>query len=253
MSRRSGRAREFVAVHVDEQRPGVGAVLLDRPATNALTRQVYRELIDAATEVSTRADIAAVVLFGGHEIFCAGDDVPELRTLSAREVGVAAGLRHDAIEAVAAIPKPTVAAVTGYALGSGLTLALAADWRVAGDNVKVGATEILAGLIPGGGGLARLARTVGAGHAKELAYSGRFVHAEEAAALGLADELVAPDGVYDAAAAWAHRFVDAPAPALAAAKAIIDGSVAVRRKLVAQERRRYVEVFAAGQTDANAG
>lgn len=249
----TGTPREFVAVYTDDQRPGVGTLLLHRPPNNALTRQVYREVIDAAAEVSARTDIAAVILFGGHEMFCAGDDVPELRTLSAAEAGVAAGLRHDAVDAVAAIAKPTVAAVTGYALGSGLTLALAADWRVSGDNVKVGATEILAGMIPGGGGLARLARVVGTSRAKEMAYSGRFVHAEEAESLGLVDELVAPDGVYDAAAAWAQRFVDAPAGALAAAKAVIDGTVAVRRKQVAEERRRYVEVFAAGQSDVHAG
>ena len=241
-------AREFVTVHTDAERAGVGTVLIDRPPTNALTRQVYRELISAAEEVSARADIAAVILFGGHEIFCAGDDVPELRTLSADEAGVGAGVRHDAIEAVAAIPKPTVAAVTGYALGSGLTLALAADWRISGDNVKVGVTEILAGLIPGGGGLARLVRVVGTGRAKELVYSGRFVDAEEAAALGLVDALVAPDGVYDAAAAWAQRFVDTPPAALAAAKAVIDGGVAARPKHIADERRRYVEVFAASQS-----
>ena len=105
--------------------------------------------------MAERDDIAAVILFGGHEIFSAGDDVPELRTLTAaggRDRG--AGCASEAIDAVAAIPKPTVAAITGYALGSGLTLALAADWRVSGDNVKVGATEILAGLIPGGGGMA---------------------------------------------------------------------------------------------------
>jgi len=126
-------------------------------------------------------------------------------------------------------------------------MALAADWRISGDNVKVGVTEILAGLIPGGGGMARLVRVVGVSRAKELVYSGRFVDAEEAAALGLVDALVAPDGVYDAAAVWAQRFVDAPPAALAAAKAVIDGGVAARPKHIAEERRRYVEVFAASQ------
>jgi enoyl-CoA hydratase len=120
---------------------------------------------------------------------------------------------------VAAIPKPTVAAVTGYALGAGLTLALAADRRISGDNVKVGATEILDGLPPAGGGAARLARAVGESNAKDLVFSGRFVGAKEALAMGLVDELVAPDHVYDAAAAWARRFVDASPELLAAAKA----------------------------------
>jgi enoyl-CoA hydratase len=141
---------------------------------------------------------------------------------------------------VAAIPKPTVAAVTGYALGAGLSLALTADWRVSGDNAKFGATEILAGLIPGGGGCARLARTVGEARAKELAFSGRFVGAEEALTLRLVNELVAPDHVYDEALSWARRFIDAPAAALAGAKALIDG-----RLDHDSEVERYGEVFAA--------
>ena len=220
--------REFVSLHTGDERPGVGTVLVTRPPINALTRQVYRELTDAAAEERHRDDIAAVIIISRNEIFSAGDDVPELRTLSAAEAERGAEVRHLAIEAVAAIPKPTVAAVTGYALGSGLTLALAADWRIGGDNVKVGATEILAGLIPGGG-MARLTRTVGVSRAKDLVFSGRFVDAGEAVALGLLDEMVAPDHVYDNAVAWAERFAAGPQEALAAAKAVIDGTVEKRR------------------------
>ena len=110
----------------------------------------------------------------------------------------------------------------GFALTAGLTLALAADWRVSGDNVRFGATEILAGLVPGAGGLASLTRAAGASRAKDLVFSGRFVDAEEALALGLIDEMVAPDAVYDAAAAWVRRFLDCPTQALAAAKAGIN-------------------------------
>lgn len=216
--------REFVSIHFGEQQPGIATILINREPTNALTRQVYRELASAAAEVADRAEVAAVILFGGHEIFSAGDDVPELLTLDAGEAVAAAGARRAAVDAVAAIPKPTVAAVTGYALGAGLSLALAADWRVCGDNAKLGATEILAGLVPGADGCARLVRTVGVSRAKELAFSGRFVGAEEALALGLVDELVAPDHVYEAAAAWVNRFADAPSAALAGAKALIDGA-----------------------------
>jgi len=232
--------REFVGVHVSDQQPGIGTLVLNREPTNALTRQVYRELAAAAEEVSRRADIAAVILFGGHEIFCAGDDVPELNTLDRAEAEAADRIRRAALDAVAAISKPTVAAITGYALGAGLSLALAADWRVAGDNAKVGATEILAGLVPGGGGCALLTRTVGPSRAKELAFSGRFVGPEEALGLRLVDELVAPDNVYDAALAWAVRFSDAPAAALAGAKALIDGNLDA-----AGQAQRYGEVFAA--------
>ena len=236
---------EFVSVHLDPGHPGVGTLVLSRPPTNAMTRQVYREMERAAAEVSNRDDIAAVVLFGGHEIFSAGDDVPQLRTLTTSEVESWVRAHRAAVDAVAAIPKPTVAAITGYALGAGLGLALAADWRVSGDNVRFGATEILAGLVPGGDGMARLARTVGASRAKELVYSGRFFDAEEALELGLIDEMAAPDGVYDAAAAWASRFVDGPRSAFAAAKAAIDGVYALPpAERWDAERRRYLDVFA---------
>ena len=248
---------EFVSVVVRDgaDSAGVATLVLSRPPTNAMTRQFYREIAAAAAELAPRDDVAAVVLFGGHEIFSAGDDIPELRTLTAPEADTAARVRREAVDAVAAIPKPTVAAITGYALGAGLTLALAADWRVSGDNVKFGATEILAGLIPDGGGMARLTHATGASKAKELVFSGRFFDAEEALALGLIDEMVAPDHVYDAAVAWAERFLDGPQHALAAAKAGInavfeDGFGLESADRLAAERRRYAEVFAAGHSGA---
>jgi enoyl-CoA hydratase len=236
---------EFVTVHLDPAHPGVGTLALSRPPTNAMTRQVYREIERAAVEVGRREDIAAVIVFGGHEIFSAGDDMPQLRTLTAPEAESWIRVHRAAVDAVAAIPKPTVAAITGYALGAGLGLALAADWRVSGDNVRFGATEILAGLVPDGAGMARLARTVGAGRAKEMVYSGRFFDAEEALALGLIDDMVAPDGVYDAAAAWASRFVDGPPAALAAAKAGIDDALELTPAEQLAAERRYLDVFAA--------
>ncbi|MGI9124265.1 MAG: enoyl-CoA hydratase [Mycobacterium sp.] len=236
--------REFVGVHTHEDQPGIGTVLITREPTNALTRQAYRELVSAVQEVSERDDISAVILYGGHEIFSAGDDIPELRTLDRAGAETADRVRRAAIDAVASIPKPTVAAVTGYALGAGLSLALAADWRVCGDNVRLGATEILAGLVPGGGGCPRLARAIGPARAKELAFSGRFVAPEEALAMGLVDELVAPDNVYESALAWANRFTDAPGAAVAGVKALIDAEFGDRLDAQAQERR-YGEVFVA--------
>jgi len=235
---------EFVSVHVGADHRGIGTIVLSRPPTNTLTRQAYREIGRVAAEVAERDDIAAVIVFGGHEILSAGDDLDELRTLTVAEADAAARLRQDAIDAVAAIPKPTVAAVTGYALGSGLSLALAADWRVGGDNAKLGCTDILAGLIPSGGATQRLPRVIGVSKAKELVFSGRFVDAREASAIGLLDEVVAPDDVYDAAASWAGRFVAGPARALAAAKAAIDaGAQRPTADALADERRLYVEAF----------
>src|ERR1700687_4795412 len=158
---------EFVSVHTSDEQPGIATMLLSRPPTNALTRQVYREIISAAADLGRRDEISAVIIFGGHEIFSAGDDMPELRALSADEAEVAARGCREAVDALAAIPKPPAAAITGYALGGGLTLALGADWRVSGDNAKFGATEILAGLIPGGGGTPRRGGGNGGGRGTE--------------------------------------------------------------------------------------
>lgn len=214
--------REFVSVHVADDATadarGIATVLLNRPPTNTLTRQVCRELAEAASEIGRRDDVTAVILFGGHEIFSAGVDVAEVRTLDDDEATVAAEVCRTAIDAIAAIPKPTVAAITGYALGSGLVLALAADWRVSGDNVKLGSTEILDDVAPTLGGPALLARAVGESRARDLVFTGRFAGAEESLAMGLVDELAAPDHVYDAARTWALRFTGASPRALARAK-----------------------------------
>lgn len=207
---------EFVQVHVSD---GIGTLLLARPPRNALTRQMCREIVAAADELGQRPELTAVILHGGHEVFSTGEDEREIATLDAVEARSAAAVCRAAVEAVAAIGKPTVAAVTGYALGAGLTLALAADWRISGDNVKVGCSEILAGRSPAPGAAARLAAVIGDSRAKDLVFSGRFAGAEEARALGLVDELVAPDHVYDEARRWAAGFADVAPEVLAAAKA----------------------------------
>lgn len=224
---------EFVSVVRND---GIATLLLSRPPTNALTRQVCREIHQAARRLGECDDVCAVIVFGGHEIFSAGVDMPERETLNADEAGEAGQLFQRAVEALAAVPKPTVAAITGYALGAGQTLALAADWRISGDNVKFGATEILAGLAPAAGGASRLADAVGEAKAKDLVFSGRFVDAREALELGLIDQMVAPDAVYDTAVEWAHRFLDYSPTLLAAAKAAFGSDEAGARRADAPGR-----------------
>ena len=127
-----------------------------------------------------------------------------------------------AFTAVARIPKPVVAAVTGYALGGGCELALCADFRVAGDNAKLGQPEILLGIIPGAGGTQRLPRLVGPSRAKDIIFTGRFVDADEALRIGLVDQVVAPDEVYRPRASWRPGSSSGAAYALRAAKEAID-------------------------------
>jgi enoyl-CoA hydratase/carnithine racemase len=210
---------EFIRLEVDG---GVGTIRLDRPPMNALNKQVQEEIRAAAVEASARDDVRAVVVYGGQKVFAAGADIKEMADVSYVDMAARAGALSSSFTAVAEIPKPTVAAVTGYALGGGLELALCCDRRVAGDNAKVGQPEILLGIIPGAGGTQRLGPI---SRAKDIVYTGRFVEAAEALALGIVDEVVAPDDVYEAALRWARQFVNGPARALAAAKTAIDGGL----------------------------
>ena len=213
---------EFVRLEVDS---GVGTIRLERPPMNALNRQVQEEIRAAAQEASRREDVRAVIVYGGEKVFAAGADIKEMADMSYADMSARARELSSSFTAVAEIPKPTVAAITGYALGGGLELALCCDRRIAGDNAKVGQPEILLGIIPGAGGTQRLARLIGPSKAKDIVYTGRFVDAGEALQIGLVDEVVAPDGVYEAALKWASKFQNAAAQALAAAKTAIDGGL----------------------------
>ncbi|MGH3518840.1 MAG: enoyl-CoA hydratase/isomerase family protein [Haloechinothrix sp.] len=213
---------EFVRLEVEG---GVGTIRLDRPPVNALNDQVQAELAVAAKEATDRDDVRAVIIYGGQKTFAGGADIKEMAARTYGEMTKFGAALQASLSVLAAIPKPTVAAITGYALGGGLELALTADRRIAGDNVKVGQPEIQLGIIPGAGGTQRLARLIGPSKAKDLIYTGRFVKAEEALALGIVDEVVAPDDVYFAAQKWAAQFANGPAMALKAAKAAIDGGL----------------------------
>jgi enoyl-CoA hydratase/carnithine racemase len=141
------------------------------------------------------------------------------------DMSARAGALSSAFDAVARIPKPVVAAVTGYALGGGCELALCADFRVCGDNAKLGQPEIQLGVIPGAGGTQRLPRLVGPARAKDIIFTGRFVGAEEALRIGLVDRVVPADEVYATAVELARQFVGGPGLALRAAKEAIDAGL----------------------------
>ncbi|GAA4965947.1 enoyl-CoA hydratase/isomerase family protein [Pseudonocardia tropica] len=213
---------EFVSLSVDE---GVGTIRIDRPPMNALNRQIQGELLEVADEAATRADVRAVVVYGGEKTFAAGADVKEMASMSYADMTLVARKLSAGLGAISTIPKPTVAAVTGFALGGGLEVVLGADRRIAGDNVKLGFPEILLGIFPGGGGTQRAARLIGPARTKDLIYTGRLVKADEALAIGLVDEVVPADEVYTRAVAWATQFTAGPALAYAAAKAAIDNGL----------------------------
>lgn len=233
---------EFVRLEVDE---GVGTLRLDRPKMNAISLQVQAELRAAAAEAAERDDVRAVVVYGGERLFAAGNDVKEMADLSYADMVRVGESVQDAVTAVAEIPKPVVAAITGYALGGGCELALAADVRFAAEDATLGQPEILLGIIPGAGGTQRLARLVGPSRAKDLIYTGRFVKAEEALAIGLVDRVVPAASVYDEAVAWARQFTGAAAYALRAAKVAVDRGLETDLATgLAIERQQFAGLFA---------
>ena len=213
---------EYVRIEIAPDTPRVATIRIDRPKLNPLDSQVQAELRQAAQQVTANPDLRAVVLYGGPVAFAAGADIKEMAALSYTDMVQRSGTLQDSFTAIARIPKPVIAAVTGFALGGGCELALCADLRVAAADARFGQPEIKLGLIPGAGGTQRLSRLVGPARAKDLVFTGRMVGAEEALRIGLADRVVAPEEVYPAALAWAAELAAGPAFALRAAKDAID-------------------------------
>jgi enoyl-CoA hydratase/carnithine racemase len=233
---------EFVRLEVED---GIGTIRLDRPKMNALNAQVQEEIRAVALEATERADVKAVIVYGGERVFAAGADIKEMATMSYTDMVDRSGPLQTSITAVARIPKPVIAAITGYALGGGCELALACDFRVVADDAKLGQPEILLGIIPGGGGTQRLARLVGPAKAKEIIFSGRFLDAKEALDIGLADKVVPAADVYTAAKEWASSYVGAATYALRAAKEAVDRGLEVDLETGLEiERMAFAALFA---------
>jgi enoyl-CoA hydratase/carnithine racemase len=224
---------------------GVGTLRLDRPPMNALDTATQDRLRELAEEASVRDDVRAVVIYGGEKVFAAGADIKEMQAMDHAAMVVRSKALQDSFTAVARIPKPVVAAVTGYALGGGCELALCADIRIAGEGAKLGQPEILLGLIPGAGGTQRLSRLVGPAKAKDMIFTGRQVKAPEALAMGLVDRVVPDEEVYEQARAWAAKLAAGPAIALRAAKESVDvGLEADIDTGLALERNWFAGLFA---------
>jgi enoyl-CoA hydratase len=213
---------DYVTVEVTG---AVATIRLDRPPMNPLSLQLQREIKDAAVDLSARTDVLAVVLYGGPQVFAAGADIKEMVDMTYQDMAIASSGLQGAFDAVAAIPQPTIAAITGYALGGGCELALCCDLRVAAEDAKLGQPEIRLGVIPGAGGTQRLPRIVGPSRAKEIIFSGRFVDAQEALAIGLVNAVVPSDEVYSTAMEIAGKLAKGPALAMRAAKRAIDGGI----------------------------
>lgn len=227
-------------VTVERRDDGVAVLRLDRPKVNALSRALLAQLRDAADDLS--ADPPGAVVVTGGDRFSAGAEISEFGgPAEAREIGA---LFRDALGAVAAIPRFTIAAISRVALGGGCELALCADWRIAGDNAVLGQPEVLLGIIPGGGGTQRLPRLVGAARAKEIMITGRQVRADEALRIGLVDEVVPADEVFERALAKAAEVAKGAVLAHSYIKAAVDeGTETTLAWGIDREQLYFVDVF----------
>ena len=210
-----------IAVSVDA---GVASVVLNRPEVrNAIDKPMIDDLHRALDELAAREDVAALVLSGaGGKAFAAGADIAQLRERRSAEALQAINARL--FLRVEEFPVPTIAAVTGYALGGGCELAMACDLRVAGRSAKFGQPEVGLGIIPAAGGTQRLPRLVGLGRAKELIYTGRIVDAAEAERIGLVNVVVDDDQVLARAAALAADIAKQGRSAVRLAKVALNAS-----------------------------
>ena len=243
------QVQRFVRLEVDA---GVGTIRLDRPPVNAMNALMQDQLHAVALEATAREDVRAVVIYGGTRSFAAGADVKEMAAMTQADMVARAVPLQAAFTAVAQIPKPVVAAITGYALGGGCELALAADVRFCADGARLGQPEILLGVIPGAGGTQRLARLVGPARAKDLVFTGRMVDSDEALRIGLVDKVLPSASVYEAAVEWAAQFAAGPAAALRAAKDVIDRGLATDLATgLAAEREAFAALF--GTEDRTVG
>ena len=233
---------EFVYLEVAD---GIGTIRLNRPKVNALNDQVTAELAEAARGAAASEDVRAVIVYGGEKVFAGGADIEVMAETGYAEMALRSGRLQEAMGLVAAIGKPVVAAITGYALGGGLELALAADFRVAGEGARLGQPEIQLGIIPGAGGTQRLPRLVGPARAKDIVFTGRMVKAAEAHAIGLVDAVAPDDSVYQAALDMVKRYAAGPALALRAAKQAIDRGLEVDLATGLEiERIQFAALFA---------
>ena len=212
----------FVHLEVDDR---VGIVRLNRPPANAISHAVGTQLGEVIAEAAEREDVGAVVLWGGERLFAAGADIKEMAGFRPDEIRPVVSALGDAIDALEAMPKISIAAVTGYALGGGLELALGADLRYLAEDATVGQPEIKIGVIPGAGGTQRLARLLGPARALRLVVTGAQLDAVRALELGLADRVVPASEVLALAVAHAREFAYGPRAALAAAKSAVHAAV----------------------------
>ena len=228
----------------------VGVVRIDRPPANAINQQVSLELLEVVREAAAR--FGAVVVWGGPKLFAAGADIKQMADFGPEEIRPVVSALGEAVDALEALPIVSIAAITGYALGGGLEIALACDLRYAAEDAMMGQPEIKIGVIPGAGGTQRLTRLLGPGRARDLVLTGRHVATSEAVSIGLVDRVMPAGDVFETAVRDARAFAEGPREALASAKRAIGSALRWPfQDGLREEREAFVRLF--GSADQREG
>lgn len=231
-------------VHLErDPASGVATLRLDRPKVNALTSPMIADLTAAAAEIAADDAIRAVVFTGGERHFAAGMDIGDFREMDRAAAHALATNLNDAALALENLPQVTISAINGFALGGGLELAMATDFRVAATDAQLGQPEILLGIMPGGGGSQRLSRLAGITLAKELVYTGRNLGAPEALAANVVSSIHEPGEVQDAARELAETYARGPASLRMAKRVMVAGLHLPMEEAVQLEIEAFADTF----------
>ena len=222
---------------------GVATVRLDRPKVNAVNEAMLHELGAVCNTLADDREIRAVVLTGGSRHFAAGADIERFPTFDRDQALAFSQQFNNTALSIEALPQITISAINGYALGGGLELALATDFRVAAGNAQLGNPEVLLGIIPGGGATQRLARLAGVTTAKDFVYSGRAIGAEEALACNLISAIFEPDEVQAEAIKMAEGYAAGPASLQLAKAAVLSGYHLPLDEAVKIESQLFADCF----------
>lgn len=216
-------AYKYILAETDER---IGIVKINRPdVLNAVNVETICEVEDAVREFGEDDKIAVIVITGEGKSFVSGSDVSRLAKMDSLAAREYSQIGQRVLSFIENLEKPVIAAVNGYALGSGCELAMACDMRVASEKAKFGQPEVKLGLIPGHAGTQRLARLVGLGRAKELIFTGDLIDAHEALRIGLVNKVVPPEKLMEETKAIAQKIIDVGPTAVRLAKTVLNRGI----------------------------